>query len=103
MIRAAQTVGLTLEDIRSALDALPQARTPTRRDWERMSRGWRGTLGQRIAELEKLRDDLDGCIGCGCLSLKRCALFNDGDIAAIEGTGARYLMSDEARGRPTTR
>ena len=92
VIRTAQVLGLSLEEIRTALGELPQARTPDERDWERLSQTWRGTLDSRIAELEALRDRLSGCIGCGCLSLERCALFNPDDRAASAGTGAQYLF-----------
>ena len=94
VIRAAQILGLSLEQIRSALNALPQARTPNRFDWERLSQTWRGSLDGRIAELEALRDRLSGCIGCGCLSLENCSLFNPGDRAAGAGTGAHYLFGE---------
>ena len=90
-IRAAQRVGLTLDEIRSALESLPGSRTPTAADWERLSRSWRPLLDARIAELERLRDGLDGCIGCGCLSLKACQLANPHDVAGRAGPGARYL------------
>jgi MerR family transcriptional regulator, redox-sensitive transcriptional activator SoxR len=90
-IRAAQRVGLSLDDIRAALDALPDGRTPTAADWQRLSRSWRPLLDARIAELERLRDGLDGCIGCGCLSLKVCQLTNPHDVAGRTGPGARYL------------
>ncbi len=92
VIRAAQVLGLSLEEIRTALSELPPARTPDEHDWERLSQLWRGTLDTRIAELEALRDRLSGCIGCGCLSLERCALFNPGDRAASSGSGAQYLF-----------
>ena len=92
VIRAAQLLGLTLEEIRSALNELPQARTPNRQDWERLSQAWRSSLDGRIAELEALRDRLSGCIGCGCLSLESCGLFNPGDQAADVGAGAQYLF-----------
>lgn len=100
VIRAAQILGLTLEDIRRALDELPQARTPDRRDWERLSQTWRGSLDERIAELEALRDKLSGCIGCGCLSLDTCALFNPEDQAAAAGAGAHYLFGDTPSPEP---
>ena len=90
-IRAARNVGLTLDEIAAALAALPDSRTPTRADWTRLSRGWRTRLDDQIAALERLRDGLDSCIGCGCLSLKRCAMSNPADIAATDGAGARYL------------
>lgn len=93
-IRAAQAVGMSLDDIRQALQSLPGQRTPTQADWARLSRGWRPLLEARIAELTRLRDQLDSCIGCGCLSLKRCGLYNPGDVAAAAGAGARYLVAD---------
>ena len=90
-VRAAQNVGLSLEEITAALATLPDGRTPTRADWTRLSRSWRHRLDDQIAALAKLRDGLDSCIGCGCLSLKRCAVSNPGDVAATAGAGARYL------------
>jgi MerR family redox-sensitive transcriptional activator SoxR len=95
-IRAAQAVGLTLDDIARALAALPADRTPVKRDWERLSTAWRDRLDERIAELERLRDGLTGCIGCGCLSLKTCRLLNRDDRVATNGAGARYLLGDRA-------
>ena len=91
LIRAAQAVGVTLREIRAALDALPERRNPTRRDWERLSRGWRQNLDARIATLQRIRDDLTGCIGCGCLSLRSCALFNRGDEAREKGPGSSLV------------
>lgn len=93
-IRAAQEVGLTLDEIGQALAALPTDRTPMKRDWERLSRAWRSRLDERIAELERLRDTLTGCIGCGCLSLRTCTLLNQADRIAAKGAGARYLLGD---------
>jgi MerR family redox-sensitive transcriptional activator SoxR len=93
-IRAAQAVGLTLDQIRNALASLPDGRTPTQKDWVRLSSAWRPLLDQRIADLTRLRDQLASCIGCGCLSLSRCALYNPGDVAARRGAGARYLLGD---------
>ena len=90
-IRAARNVGLTLEEVSAALATLPAGRNPTRVDWTRLSRAWRGRLDEQIAALEKLRDGLDSCIGCGCLSLQRCAISNPGDLAAGDGPGAVYL------------
>ena len=90
-VRAAQNVGLSLEEVRIALGALPSERTPTRADWARLSRSWRARLDEQILGLEALRDGLTSCIGCGCLSLRRCALFNPGDTAGQAGPGARYL------------
>ena len=95
VIRAAQEVGLTLREITGALETLPDKRTPTKADWSRLARGWRRNIDLRIAELEALRDDLGDCIGCGCLSLRSCALFNPGDSAGRAGSGARYLLGDE--------
>ncbi len=95
VIRAAQTVGLSLEEIRTSLEALPEGRTPNRQDWSQLSRGWRQSLDDKIRDLEKLRDELGECIGCGCLSLRTCWLFNADDKAAARGPGARYLLGDE--------
>ena len=94
VIRVAQGLGLTLAEIEDALARLPDGRTPTRRDWERLSKMWRRRLDARIAELERLREKLASCIGCGCLSLKSCALYNTGDRAAVHGPGPRYLFGD---------
>ncbi len=94
VIRAAQTFGLTLGEIKQAMDALPADRAPTKRDWERLSTNWRDRLDRRIADLQRLRDDVGGCIGCGCLSLQTCALFNADDRAGVRGPGARWLMGD---------
>jgi MerR family transcriptional regulator, redox-sensitive transcriptional activator SoxR len=94
-IRVAQRVGLTLEEIREALATLPESRTPTRDDWSRLSATWRPRLDERITTLERLRDQLGSCIGCGCLSLDVCGLFNPADVAARRGTGPRYLLGDE--------
>jgi MerR family redox-sensitive transcriptional activator SoxR len=91
-VRAAQRVGLTLEEIKAALASLPDERTPTAADWARLSRSWRPLLDRRIAELERVRDRLDTCIGCGCLSLRVCHLANPNDIAAAEGPGPRWLL-----------
>jgi MerR family redox-sensitive transcriptional activator SoxR len=90
-IRAARNVGLSLEEIAAALATLPDGRTPTRSDWSRLSRSWRQRLDDQIAALSRLRDGLDSCIGCGCLSLKKCAMQNPGDQAAGAGPGAVYL------------
>ena len=94
VIRAAQLAGLTLGQIREALAQLPDARTPTTADWTRLSKTWRDGLEERIAELERLRDKLSDCIGCGCLSLRSCGLLNEGDHVASRGPGARYLLGD---------
>ncbi|KAA1424943.1 redox-sensitive transcriptional activator SoxR [Mumia zhuanghuii] len=93
-IRTASRVGLTLDEIRDALATLPEERTPTKKDWSRLSRAWRPRLDAQIAELERLRDTLDECIGCGCLSLNRCKLSNPGDRAAKLGPGPRFLEGD---------
>jgi MerR family transcriptional regulator, redox-sensitive transcriptional activator SoxR len=90
-IRAARNIGLGLEEVRAALDQLPASRTPTRADWSKMSRSWRGRLDEQIEALQRLRDGLDSCIGCGCLSLQKCRLSNPGDIAAGAGPGAAFL------------
>jgi MerR family transcriptional regulator, redox-sensitive transcriptional activator SoxR len=90
----AQRVGLTLEEIGAELATLPAGRTPTRADWSRLSRAWTSRIDRRIAELERLRAGLTACIGCGCLSLDRCALANPGDRAARLGPGPRYWIGD---------
>jgi MerR family redox-sensitive transcriptional activator SoxR len=97
-IRVAQRVGLSLDEIREALDSLPDGRTPTKADWERLSRSWRPRIDDQIAMLERLRDDLTSCIGCGCLSLKVCGLYNPADAASALGRGPRYLLGDERVG-----
>lgn len=94
-IRTAQKVGLSLEEIRTALATLPAQRTPTARDWARLATSWQPRLDEQIELLMRLRDDLSGCIGCGCLSLTACRLWNPGDVAATLGAGARYLADDE--------
>lgn len=93
-VRAAQRVGLTLDEVREALSTLPTSRTPTRADWGRLSAEWRPRIDAQIDRLVKLRDDLDSCIGCGCLSLDTCALYNPDDAASTLGPGARYLLGD---------
>lgn len=90
-IRSAQRVGLSLEEITASLATLPEGRTPTRSDWAQLSQDWRPRINEQIERLEKLRDKLDNCIGCGCLSLQRCGLHNPDDEASASGTGARYL------------
>ncbi|HEY5849775.1 MAG TPA: redox-sensitive transcriptional activator SoxR [Lysobacter sp.] len=87
IIRAAQRVGMPLASIRDALASLPEARTPTRRDWTRLSAAWREELDARIQQLIQMRDTLDDCIGCGCLSLERCRLANPGDVLGEHGAG----------------
>ena len=93
-IRIAQRVGLSLDEIAEALHALPEGRAPTRADWARLSRHWRTRLEEQIDLIKRLRDKLDGCIGCGCLSLKQCALSNPGDALARAGPGPRHLLGD---------
>ena len=93
-IRVAQRVGLSLDEIGEALASLPSARTPTPADWEKLSRAWRPRLDAQIATLERVRDDLSSCIGCGCLSFRVCALYNANDAAARFGSGPRYLFGD---------
>jgi MerR family transcriptional regulator, redox-sensitive transcriptional activator SoxR len=92
-IRAAGNVGLSLDEIRAELQRLPSERTPTRADWQEITGHWRGRLDEQIRALQQLRDGLDSCIGCGCLSLDRCAISNPRDIAAssADGPGAVYL------------
>lgn len=89
----AQQLGLTLPEIAAELAQLPLGRTPTQADWRRISKGVRKLLDRRIAALERTRANLDNCIGCGCLSLRRCALYNPEDRAGRTGTGPRYTMS----------
>ncbi|MEO7058805.1 MAG: redox-sensitive transcriptional activator SoxR [Lapillicoccus sp.] len=100
-IRAASNVGLSLDEIRAELDRLPRGRTPTKADWQRITRHWRGRLDEQIAALQQLRDGLDSCIGCGCLSLQRCAISNPRDRAAAspQAPGAAYLSSALRRDR----
>jgi MerR family transcriptional regulator, redox-sensitive transcriptional activator SoxR len=90
-IRAARTVGVGLDEVREGLDRLPDGRTPTKADWARLSRAWRGRLDEQIEALVALRDGLDSCIGCGCLSLQRCRLYNPDDRVAKQGPGAQLL------------
>ncbi|SDX83440.1 MerR family transcriptional regulator, redox-sensitive transcriptional activator SoxR [Modestobacter sp. DSM 44400] len=91
VVTAAARVGLPLAEVAAAFAELPADRAPDRADWFRLSAGWRRRVDERIAELEALRGNLDGCIGCGCLSLDRCALFNPGDEATAEGTESRWV------------
>jgi MerR family transcriptional regulator, redox-sensitive transcriptional activator SoxR len=90
-IRASQAVGIPLRRIRAALDQLPEGRTPTRRDWELLSELWRTELDDQIGRLQRLRDNLTGCIGCGCLSLDLCRLINPDDVLSGQGPGPRNL------------
>ena len=91
IIKVAQRIGLPLASIKSALDSLPKGRTPTDQDWKKLSSRWREELSGRIEKLTRLRDQLTGCIGCGCLSMKECPLRNPGDELAEEGPGPRLL------------
>jgi MerR family transcriptional regulator, redox-sensitive transcriptional activator SoxR len=95
-IRVAQRVGLTIDEIRAALATLPDQRTPTAADWSRLSRAWKSQLEERIQLLESVRDDLSSCIGCGCLSLHACRLYNPDDRAKVLGQGPRYLLGDSS-------
>jgi MerR family redox-sensitive transcriptional activator SoxR len=95
IIKVAQEVGISLADIAAALNSLPDGRTPTREDWAAMSKIWAADLDRRISQLQKLRDGLSDCIGCGCLSIDRCILRNPGDRLASEGPGARRLVIKE--------
>ncbi|NQY40118.1 MAG: redox-sensitive transcriptional activator SoxR [Henriciella sp.] len=94
-ILIAQQMGLTIEQIKTVMTSLPEGRTPTKADWSKISRTFRKTLDERIAMMERMRDRLDGCIGCGCLSLKACSLYNPDDKAYRLGVGPRYVVSDE--------
>ncbi|MGI8645553.1 MAG: redox-sensitive transcriptional activator SoxR [Nocardioides sp.] len=98
-VRAAQQVGLSLDEVAAALATLPEGRTPNKADWARLSHSWRSRLDEQIERIERLRDKLDGCIGCGCLSLRTCALNNPADEAALRGPGAVFLEPTGARSR----
>lgn len=91
-----QGLGFSIADIQAALATLPEGRTPTKRDWQRLSSAFRRDLDTRITQMQSLRDRLDGCIGCGCLSLKACKLYNPQDRARTKGQGPRYLLGDSA-------
>jgi MerR family redox-sensitive transcriptional activator SoxR len=94
VIQAGRAAGISLASIGEALAVLPADRPPSQRDWAKLSRAWRRDVEERIALLERVRDDLASCIGCGCLSLRSCRLFNPVDGAAQAGPGARYLLGD---------
>lgn len=98
-IRSAQRIGLTLDEIGQALASLPSEHAPTKADWTRLSQKWRSELDARIDALQRLRDSLTGCIGCGCLSLRSCGLFNQGDEMARYGPGAPWLKPEADGGR----
>lgn len=91
VIKVAQRTGIPLEEIKTALDTLPAGRTPTAADWRRLSAQWKSTLNERIKHLTQLRDQLTGCIGCGCLSLKCCPLRNPDDVLGKKGAGPQAL------------
>ena len=95
LIRTAQAVGISLADVAAALASLPADGAPSRADWSRLSAGWRAELDERIAQLTRLRDTLDDCIGCGCLSIDRCRLRNPADRLAAEGSGPRRLLAPD--------
>jgi len=95
IIKVAQTLGLSLNEISTAFAKLPNQRTPTRADWVKLSKTWGKQLDRRIAALQDLRDKLGGCIGCGCLSMQRCGLYNTGDEASKLGSGPQYLLGNK--------
>lgn len=99
-IRAAANVGLSLQEIREELDRLPSGRTPTKADWARISRHWRARLDEQIDALQRLRDGLESCIGCGCLSLKRCAIYNPDDVLAADDRAPGATRLPAALRRP---
>ncbi|MEC4019452.1 redox-sensitive transcriptional activator SoxR [Streptomyces sp. H27-D2] len=94
-IRAAQVVGLSLDEAQTALKRLPEDRAPNAAEWKGVARAWERRIDQQIADLERLKKKLNGCVGCGCLSLRKCALYNPDDTASRRGSGARYLLGDE--------
>ena len=98
LIRIAQRVGIPLAEINRALASLPNGRTPNQKDWEQLSKQWRADLDDRIRHLQQLRDDFTDCIGCGCLSLRRCALGNMHDELGGRGPGPRLLLEDDEAG-----
>jgi MerR family transcriptional regulator, redox-sensitive transcriptional activator SoxR len=97
-IRAAQRVGLTLDEINAALSSLPAGRTPTKADWQRVSRAWTDRIDRQVDELRRLKSKLTSCIGCGCLSMRTCLLTNPNDYQGELGTGPAWLATDENRG-----
>lgn len=99
-VLVAQEFGFTISEIAVQLASLPEGRAPTKADWTRLSKGFRRHLEDRIARMTALRDKLDGCIGCGCLSMKSCQLYNAGDAASRHGRGPRYLLGDRPEPQP---
>jgi MerR family transcriptional regulator, redox-sensitive transcriptional activator SoxR len=97
-IRAAQRIGLSLDEVASALAQLPDGHVPTTDEWDRIATAWQERIDEQIAELQRLRTRLMECVGCGCLSVSHCSLSNPGDAAARGGAGARYLLGDEPVG-----
>mgnify|MGYP000986713383 CR=1 FL=1 len=97
VIRVGQEVGISLAEIGAALESLPDGRTPNREDWAILSQGWAADLDRRILQLQKLRDGLSGCIGCGCMSIDRCPMYNPDDRLGAEGSGPRRLMIGTTR------
>lgn len=95
-VRAAQRVGLSLDEARDAMVALPADRAPDATEWSRVARAWQRRIDNEIAQLRLLRENLTGCIGCGCLSLRTCRIYNPDDAASQRGAGARYLLGDSA-------
>jgi MerR family redox-sensitive transcriptional activator SoxR len=95
----AQRIGMTLDEVTIELGKLPEGRVPEGSDWAKLSRGWSGRIDERIAELQRLRDGLTQCIGCGCLSLDRCQLTNPGDRVASRGPGPRFWIGDPRRSK----
>ncbi|RYE87015.1 MAG: redox-sensitive transcriptional activator SoxR [Hyphomicrobiales bacterium] len=94
IIRMAQEMGIPLAEVGESLGSLPHGHVPTKDDWTRISEGWRSRLDRRIVLLQRLRGELDSCIGCGCLSLERCPLYNSGDHLRSTGTGPRVMLRD---------
>ena len=101
LVQAGKAAGVPLERIRAALELLPNRRTPTKRDWERLSRSWARELDERIGTLEAIRGRLTTCIGCGCLSLRTCGLLNPGDEASTHGAGAHYFRRPRDEAQPS--
>ncbi|WP_175844907.1 redox-sensitive transcriptional activator SoxR [Burkholderia arboris] len=102
VIKVEQRAGIPLERIKAALDELPSGKAPSAADWRRLSTGWRDLLNERIRQLTQLRDQMDGCIGCGCLSMKDCPLRNPGDALSERGQGAVLLEDEPRRKRRST-